>query len=160
MRVLTPVRGHIADGAGAAVEFMQAGEPAPLGIARNVVPRPDIGQLRTGEIVVALMRRGRRRTAAGVGLDPGARRAREIAGQTKIRPAVRPGDSFSHSQRIKPSTKKIRGCRKNPDCGRPIHSTDLFFKIHMVDPTVGVMKVVSHDAPLPASYFGPPEQFD
>ena len=31
------------------------------------------------------------------------------------------------------------------------------FKIHMVDPTVVVMKVVIHDAPLPASYFGPPE---
>jgi hypothetical protein len=30
-------------------------------------------------------------------------------------------------------------------------------KIHMVDPTVVVMKVVLHDAPLPASYFGPPE---
>lgn len=30
-------------------------------------------------------------------------------------------------------------------------------KIHMVDPTVVVMKVVIHDAPLPASYFGPPE---
>jgi len=31
------------------------------------------------------------------------------------------------------------------------------FKIHMVDPTVVLMKVVIHDAPLPASYFGPPE---
>jgi hypothetical protein len=30
-------------------------------------------------------------------------------------------------------------------------------KIHMVDPTVVVMKVVIHDAPLPVSYFGPPE---
>jgi hypothetical protein len=30
-------------------------------------------------------------------------------------------------------------------------------KIIMVDPTVVVMKVVIHDAPLPASYFGPPE---
>jgi hypothetical protein len=30
-------------------------------------------------------------------------------------------------------------------------------KIIMVDPTVVVMKVVLHDAPLPASYFGPPE---
>jgi hypothetical protein len=30
-------------------------------------------------------------------------------------------------------------------------------KIHMVDPTVVVMKVVIHDGPLPASYFGPPE---
>jgi hypothetical protein len=30
-------------------------------------------------------------------------------------------------------------------------------KIHMVDPTVVLMKVVLHDAPLPASYFGPPE---
>ena len=30
-------------------------------------------------------------------------------------------------------------------------------KIHMVDPTVVVMKVVIHDAPLPASYFGPSE---
>ena len=29
-------------------------------------------------------------------------------------------------------------------------------KIHMVDPTVVLMKVVIHDAPLPASYFGPP----
>jgi hypothetical protein len=29
-------------------------------------------------------------------------------------------------------------------------------KISMVDPTVVVMKVVIHDAPLPASYFGPP----
>jgi hypothetical protein len=33
-------------------------------------------------------------------------------------------------------------------------------KIHMVDPTVVLMKVVIHDAPLPASYFGPPEQRD
>jgi hypothetical protein len=30
-------------------------------------------------------------------------------------------------------------------------------KIIMVDPTLVVMKVVIHDAPLPASYFGPPE---
>lgn len=30
-------------------------------------------------------------------------------------------------------------------------------KISMVDPTVVVMKVVIHDAPLPTSYFGPPE---
>ena len=30
-------------------------------------------------------------------------------------------------------------------------------KIHMVDPTVVLMKVIIHDAPLPASYFGPPE---
>ena len=30
-------------------------------------------------------------------------------------------------------------------------------KIHMVDPTVVVMEVIIHDAPLPASYFGPPE---
>jgi hypothetical protein len=30
-------------------------------------------------------------------------------------------------------------------------------KIHMVDPTVVVMKVIIHDAPLPASCFGPPE---
>ncbi|MDR3459752.1 MAG: glycosyl hydrolase 115 family protein [Verrucomicrobiae bacterium] len=30
-------------------------------------------------------------------------------------------------------------------------------KIHMVDPTVVVEKIVLHDAPLPASYFGPPE---
>ena len=30
-------------------------------------------------------------------------------------------------------------------------------KLHMVDPTVVVMKVVIHDAPLPTSYFGPPE---
>ena len=30
-------------------------------------------------------------------------------------------------------------------------------KIHMVDPTVVVMKVVIHDTPLPTSYFGPPE---
>jgi hypothetical protein len=30
-------------------------------------------------------------------------------------------------------------------------------KIHMVDPTVVVMKVIIHDAPLPTSYFGPPE---
>jgi hypothetical protein len=27
----------------------------------------------------------------------------------------------------------------------------------MVDSTVVVMKVVIHDTPLPASYFGPPE---
>jgi hypothetical protein len=33
-------------------------------------------------------------------------------------------------------------------------------KIHMVDPTVVLMKVVIHDAPLPASYFGPPERLD
>jgi len=32
-------------------------------------------------------------------------------------------------------------------------------KIHMVDPTVVVMKVVIHGAPLPSSYFGPPESF-
>jgi hypothetical protein len=31
------------------------------------------------------------------------------------------------------------------------------FKIQMVDPTVVVMKVVIHDAPLLTSYFGPPE---
>ena len=30
-------------------------------------------------------------------------------------------------------------------------------KIHMVDPTVVLMKIVLHDAPLPASYFGPPD---
>ena len=30
-------------------------------------------------------------------------------------------------------------------------------KIIMVDPTVVVMKFIIHDAPLPASYFGPPE---
>jgi hypothetical protein len=30
-------------------------------------------------------------------------------------------------------------------------------KIHMLDPTVVVMKIILHDAPLPASYFGPPE---
>jgi len=30
-------------------------------------------------------------------------------------------------------------------------------RIHMVDPTVVAMKVVIHDAPLPRSYFGPPE---
>jgi hypothetical protein len=30
-------------------------------------------------------------------------------------------------------------------------------KIHMVDPTMVLMKVVIHDAPLPSSYFGPPE---
>jgi hypothetical protein len=30
-------------------------------------------------------------------------------------------------------------------------------KIHMVDPTVVVMKIIIHDTPLPASYFGPPE---
>jgi hypothetical protein len=29
--------------------------------------------------------------------------------------------------------------------------------IIMVDPTVVVMKVIIHDAPLPMSYFGPPE---
>ena len=34
------------------------------------------------------------------------------------------------------------------------------FKIHMVDPTVVVMKIVIHDAPLPASYFGPPEMIN
>ena len=30
-------------------------------------------------------------------------------------------------------------------------------KIHMVDPTVVLMKIVIHDSPLPSSYFGPPE---
>ena len=30
-------------------------------------------------------------------------------------------------------------------------------KIHMVDPTVVVMKIILHDTPLPPSYFGPPE---
>ena len=30
-------------------------------------------------------------------------------------------------------------------------------KIIMVDPTVVVEKIVIHDAPLPSSYFGPPE---
>jgi hypothetical protein len=30
-------------------------------------------------------------------------------------------------------------------------------KINMVDPTVVLMKIILHDAPLPASYFGPPE---
>jgi hypothetical protein len=33
-------------------------------------------------------------------------------------------------------------------------------KIHIVDPTVVVMKIVFHDKPLPASYFGPPEFYD
>ena len=32
-------------------------------------------------------------------------------------------------------------------------------KITMVDPTVVVMKIIIHDAPLPSSYFGPPESF-
>ena len=64
----------------------------PLGVVGNVVPLPDVGKFLAGEIVVALIRRGGRLTVASVGLDPGARRAREIAGQAKIRPAVRPGD--------------------------------------------------------------------
>ena len=33
-------------------------------------------------------------------------------------------------------------------------------KITMVDPTVVVMKIVIHDAPLPSSYFGPPERLN
>ena len=33
-------------------------------------------------------------------------------------------------------------------------------KITMVDPTVVMMKIIIHDAPLPDSYFGPPENFN
>jgi len=32
--------------------------------------------------------------------------------------------------------------------------------LHMVDPTVVLMKIIIHDTPLPASYFGPPEQLN